>query len=468
MNKIMEGKIEKQKFVNRYYFISFTLFILVIGLLVHSVVAALENEQPSLRSNYPTGTEIHFTFLPVVAKPHQPQPGQIVVDSNNRSWLFYNRDANGDGQLDPLFIAGPGDPEEFLYRGSRNSDGTRNGDQMAIINKLIGTGANSIYMQAIRSHGGDGQSDHNPFVNSNPLQGFDEDILNQWEQWFTAMDNAGIIIYFFFYDDSACVWACNSTSDHAVPPAEQVYIETLVNRFEHHGHLIWVIAEEYRESFSTQRVANIAAAIRQADDYNHPIALHHLNGLRFDLPDDPNIDQFAIQYNVGGDALHDGMTTAWQDANGRYNLNMSESSEHGTGATARRNSWLAAMGGAYVMVYQMDIINTAISDLHDLGRLRTFFESTNFYEMAPHSELALGATGYVLAKPGDSYIAYTTNAGSMGLKGMSAGTYNFTWLDTATGMTVNQNGVSVGSGDQIWNKPGGLGSEVAVYIRPSN
>ena len=120
------------------------------------------------------------------------------------------------------------------------------------------------------------------------------------------------------------------------------------------------------------------------------------------------------------------------------------------------------------MVYQMDVANTSISDLEDLGRLRTFFESTNFYEMAPHNELASGATGYVLAQPGISYIAYGTNAGSIGLKGMSAGIYDFTWLDTITGVTVNQKGVSVGSGDQTWNKPGGLGNEVAVYIRRSN
>ena len=466
MKKKMEGKTNRHKFTNKHGLIWLFLTILAVGLMVHSAVDALENKQTSPSSNEPTGTQTYFTFLPIIERSAQPLPGQIMVDSNNPAWLFYNRDANGDGKLDPLFIAGPGDPEDFLYRGSRNSNGTRNGDQMAIINKLVGTGANSIYMQVIRSHGGDGADDHNPFINSNPANGLDDDILNQWETWFSAMDNAGIIIYFFFYDDSACVWGCSG--QNTVPIQEQLFLETLVKRFEHHKHLIWVVAEEHQEVFSSQRVANIAAIIRQADGHNHPIALHQVNGLNFALPDDPNIDQFAIQYNVAGAALHNGMVTAWNSANGRYNLNMSESSEHGTGTTARRNSWLSAMGGAYVMVYQMDVANTSISDLEDLGRLRTFFESTNFYEMAPHNELASGATGYVLAQPGISYIAYGTNAGSIGLKGMSAGIYDFTWLDTITGVTVNQKGVSVGSGDQTWNKPGGLGNEVAVYIRRSN
>ena len=66
-----------------------------------------------------------------------------------------------------------------------------------------GTGANSIYFQAVKSHGGDGDSTMNPFVDSNVNGLLDEDILDQWETWFTAMDNAGIAIFFMFYDDNS-------------------------------------------------------------------------------------------------------------------------------------------------------------------------------------------------------------------------------------------------------------------------
>ena len=40
----------------------------------------------------------------------------------------------------------------------------------SIINKLKGTAANSIYLQAVRSHGGDGSADHNPFIGSDQIQ----------------------------------------------------------------------------------------------------------------------------------------------------------------------------------------------------------------------------------------------------------------------------------------------------------
>src|ERR671918_565883 len=51
------------------------------------------------------------------------QPGQIIIDPQHPQWL--KRNAGGH-----VFICGPGDPEEFLYLGTRNPDGTRDGDQV--------------------------------------------------------------------------------------------------------------------------------------------------------------------------------------------------------------------------------------------------------------------------------------------------------------------------------------------------
>ena len=62
----------------------------------------------------------------------------IVVDETNRRWPRF-----ADGR--PFFLCGAGDPENFLYRGRRNPDGTRDGDQMALIAKLARSGANGVY-----------------------------------------------------------------------------------------------------------------------------------------------------------------------------------------------------------------------------------------------------------------------------------------------------------------------------------
>ena len=278
------------------------------------------------------------------------------------------------------------------------------------------------------------------------------------------MDKNGIVIYLFLYDDSARIW---NTGDRA-GEEEKDFIHTLVNRFELYNNLIWCIAEEYQEVFSVERVRNIAGEIRAADDYDHVIAVHKLNGLDFsEFGDEPNIDQFAIQYNVSNaDALHKGMVSAWKGAQGRYNLNMSEAADYGSGQEARKKSWACAMGGAYVMILRMDIAGTSKDDLEDCGWLVRFFESTNFNEMSPHDELRYRGTQYVLAQPGSSYIAYAPELrGKIGLKDMRGGSYEFRWLDCVNGKEVTQTRVRIGAGNQSWKKPGGIGSELAVYIR---
>ncbi|MCD8533777.1 MAG: hypothetical protein LR011_02885, partial [Verrucomicrobia bacterium] len=114
------------------------------------------------------------------------------MDSENSRYL--KREGGGH-----IFICGPGDPEGFLFRGELNVDGTRTGDQIEIIQKMIHYGGNSLYLQAVRSHGGDGSPDHNPFVNHDPEQGLNKAVLDQWESWLSLMDDHGILIYFFLY-----------------------------------------------------------------------------------------------------------------------------------------------------------------------------------------------------------------------------------------------------------------------------
>ncbi|MCI0439991.1 MAG: PKD domain-containing protein, partial [Chloroflexi bacterium] len=258
-------------------------------------------------------------------------------------------------------------------------------------------------------------------------------------------------------------------------PSEKNYVETVVNRFEHHKHIIWVVMEEVQEMGSdyVAHAKKIAAAVKQADDHDHVVAVHQLPGLSFsNFADDPNIDQFAIQdLQDTASSLHSDMITAWNNAAGRYNLNMAEAFTNttdyfGTGESARKKLWAVAMGGGYGMAIGWDIKNTPVTTLEDAGRLVEFMESTSFNEMAPHDELAFGGTQYVLANPGQSYIAYASAlSGNIGLKGMTAGSYDFTWFDATSGATVVQSGVSVSAGDRTWGKPAGIGNELAVYIK---
>jgi hypothetical protein len=124
------------------------------------------------------------------AESSAQRTGQIVVDPGNPSWLA----RQGVGSY---FLCGPGDPEGFLYRGRLMPDGTRDGDQRELIRRLEGTGANGIYMMALRTHGGDARGDRtqNPFIDNDPAKGLNHAVLEQWEEWFQEMERIGVTIY---------------------------------------------------------------------------------------------------------------------------------------------------------------------------------------------------------------------------------------------------------------------------------
>ncbi len=385
-----------------------------------------------------------------------PMADQITVDSRCPSWL-------GTRSGRPFFICGPGDPEDFLYRGKRNPDGTRDGDQVQLIRKLACTSANCIYMTAILSHGGDGDATQNPFLDSDPAKGLNDRVLDQWEQWFTEMDRNGIAIFLTIYDDSARVW---DTGD-IVSQGEREFVSALVSRFKHHRSLIWCVAEEYEEALTPERVRQLAATIRRADEHAHPIAVHKLPGLDFsEFADDPNIDQFAMQYTGTARELHDGIVKSWRQARGRYNLNMAEAAGFGSGEEARRKLWACAMAGAYAMVLGMDIASTPLSDLEDCGGLVRFMRTVDHEGMSPHDELAAGGTQYVLASAGDDYVLYSCDVKDcLGLKGVQSGSYELNWFDCVTHRWVIQPHVATRGGVRSWTKPAGLGNEVALHVR---
>lgn len=423
-----------------------------------------------------------------------PLPGQIIVHPDNPAWLVYNRDDNQDGHLDPFFLCGPGDPEGFLYRGRRRADGTRDGDQKQLIQKLIEHGGNCIYLMAVRTHGGDATKEsrqnpkdypddlHNPWIERDPSRGLNEAILDQWEQWFTLMDKHGIVIYFFIYDDAIRIgdrlgWHLDATGN--LHPGERSFIETLVNHFEHHRHLIWCIMEEAQELGPQWKLhtSKIAQAIRAADDYDHVIASHQLGGNMFFHADDPFIDQFAIQTQkdrVESDSsLRQWMLRAWREAAGRYSLNMSEDALHrdlmegNKRSRIRHRNWITAMTGAYVMCLGMDIANTPTPCLADCQRLRDFFETTDFTDMLPNPDLPHAGTHFVLSAPTHSYVLYGHGAETkeMGLKQLPTGRYAINWYDCATGIRAESVFEHKNEGPVSWRKPGRIGTEAALYVK---
>jgi hypothetical protein len=412
-----------------------------------------------------------FTFFPTcfhvfsaiaavlgsVCLPSALRASPITSDPGDPVWLYQSGS--------PFFFCGPGDPENFLHRGSTLPDGTRSGDQDQIIQKLAGTGANSLWMTAVRSHGGDGDATENPFLDHDPALGVNPAVLDQWDAWIETLDAAGIVTFFVFYDDGSNVWG----SGTAVPAAEAEFFAAVVERLDRHDHLIWCIAEEYQEALPPARVSALAALIDANDDHDHPIAVHQTPGTTFHFADDPVIDCFAMQ-SAGGDtpaSLHDKVLEAKEIADGRYNVTMSETVGHYTDReSTRKLNWAAAMGGAYVMVQAMDVAGTPVEALEDCGRLVDFFRSTPFHVMESRDATARGETEFVLGDPDVGFIAYSANATvnlGINIPPAGVGTYELTWMNCETGFTVVQPDVDLGEGDEILPKPTGIGTEAVLY-----
>ena len=361
-----------------------------------------------------------------------------------------------------FFYAEPGDPEGFLYRGKRNSNGTRDGDQMQMINKLIKNGGNSIYFISVRTNGGDAwksardepdiypDDKQNPWVNQDPEQGLNTDMLDQWDTWFNVMDENGIVIYFFIYDDAIDVakefgWALDKNGN--LDPREKEFINNIVNRFKHHKNLIWCTMEEGQEIGANwkQHISKIAEAVHKADEYNHIIASHQLPGNVFYHKDDGNINQFAVQTDKNfvrtTDSLHQWLLTISNDAVSRYSFVMAEdyvqgniSCPNGDREEIRLRNWAAAMAGGYAMVLGMDIAHSPETWLNDCRVLQQFFESTTYNAMAPADSLAYAQTMYVLANENYDYILYSSQAKrNLGINDIPAGIYSLTWLDCTNG-----------------------------------
>ncbi len=384
----------------------------------------------------------------------QPEAGFLRTYPGNAAWLTR-------GAPRTTVICGPGDPEGFLYRGQLRPDGTRDGDQMQLIDKLAGAGANCIYMIAVRSHSGDGDRTQNPFLDHSPERELNPAILDQWEGWFRAMDERGIVIYLFLYDDSARLW--NTGTSMGKP--EQQFVSELVNRFRHHRNLVWCIAEEYQEALTAERVRAIAATIRRLDPV-HSIAVHKLQGIEFtEFADDRHIDQFAVQYNTDNETtLHRQLVAAWKTARGRYHINLSECAGFGPRDPARGKIWACLMAGASVMVLGMDIASTDPAELDDCGRAVRFWESFRASGLAPADERVLAGAQYALAAPDGRCVLYGRgHKGRMGLRGLSGRTYDLLWMDCREGVWTPQ----YAQPDGIWRVPPECGNETVVYGVPS-
>jgi hypothetical protein len=407
---------------------------------------------------------------------------------------------------EPRTFLGSGGPEDLLYHGERAPNGTRiGGDQEAIIDWLATNGGDGLYVEAVKSHGGDGiaangsypacpkqttcYSKANPFLNGNPKYAADPGILDQWYTWLRTADDAGIVSHVFLYDDSACPWFGTATDgripDRAaclgqtalIPEEDSRLITPMVTRLKSLKNIVWVVAEEYSEAITTPRAQAIAARIRALDPV-HAIAVHELSGTSFHFAEDPNVRVFDMQLDASVNSvslLHNSVVQAYDSAAGRYAVVVAEAAWHkelvaaGDRTSLRQSNWAAMMGGAAgVLVYGFwEPTVPSTETAADLRRIKMFFESTNWSGMSNSDAAVSGATRYARANPSGDFVMYSDSCIPGAVLGYSntgrEGDYKLEWFDAIDGSTSSGvQHLSVGS--NRFTAPAHLSGECGVWV----
>jgi len=412
-------------------------------------------------------------------------PGQVIVAGGRPGHLKYN----GGG---PVFICGPDNPETFLWDGELMPDGTRSGGkQVEMINNIANAGLNGFHFQMFRmqrcNFKNEGDDTHAPFIDHDPSQGLNPKVLDQWDHWLGLMEDKGIIVHLEFYNDATDVqmmgWKPDAQGN--LHPDEQRFIEGIVNRLKHHKNILWGI-EESANKLPPDRTAHfkkIAEVISQADNYKHPIVQSFVVPIdnEGDFPQGGALaDVYAGDDNIhivtwlhvvphGDDyeKQHREYLQFYENDSPNFIVLKNETYHHPRkGTRARRYMWSCALAGIHTLEAYLHADSGDKATLKECGRINTFMEQTDFYKMTPRDDLATGSTNWVLAKPGDCYIAYTyAYSDAMGIKSLVAGAYDLLWFDTRDGDVVRQSDVSVPWGNVTWKKPAAMSDEIALYVK---
>ena len=379
--------------------------------------------------------------------------GQIIVAGPKPGYLKYN----GGG---PAFLCGPDNPEDFLFRGTLNPDGTRSdGGQEKMIETLAEAGVNGFHFQMFRmrrcNYKDEGDDTHAPFVDHDPSKPLNEKVLDQWEGWLSQLEQQGINVHLEFYNDATDVemmgWKLDA--DGNLPEDERRFIAGVVNRFKHHKNILWGVEESLNKlpSERTPHFKKIGELIAATDNHNHPIVQSFVvpNDPEGDFPEggltpdayinDPNTHVVTwlhvVPHKADLEKQHAEYLSYYERDAANFIVMKNETYHHPRKSPrSRQYMWSCAMAGIHNLEAYHHAHNSPVELLREDGFINRFMEQTSFHKMKPHDELAAGSTKWVLAEPGSAYVAYTyAYMESMGVKGLEDGAYQLRWLDTVSG-----------------------------------
>lgn len=327
------------------------------------------------------------------------------------------------------------------------------------INYLSGLGVNSMYFVTMNSHG-DGLKAW-PWTGADNYTNYDCSKLDQWDVAFSHMDAMGMMLHIVLTEteNESYFEVQELGSAGGFAPSRKIYYREMVARFGYHMAITWNIGEEngwtdaggYATGLTTQQQKDATDYIRQLTYYKDNITVHNGNYdndvIYAPLLGHPNLNGAEIQWESGQIGDRHQKVLFWRNAshaNGhRWVVSLDEPWPGPTSINEFRISdvWGAYSAGAGGCEYfqtddgSFDDFRTRESFYTTLVRARRFIEdNVPYHGMQPADNLLSGATGYCLARVGQTYLVYLTSGGSVNLDLTGAsGNFDIRWFDTRSG-----------------------------------
>lgn len=246
------------------------------------------------------------------------------------------------------------------------------------------------------------------------------------------------------------------------PVLEQRYIRYALARLGPQWNVVHNITFEYWEWMSETRLNRIGSYIENVDPLKTLLTVHD-NKSNYDaFANESWLDLSNLQYEAGR-AGTAGVANAYVLTNyrgkpvlatemvweGQYKLNSEQ---------VRRGAWGIAMAGGFFMYGEHDILWNGIGPYGAGGAhpylriLHDFVESLPFWTMDPRNDLVNGGR-YCLAAPGQHYLVYTENGGTVTLDLRGAGgSFEGRWLNPRSG-TITAAGTTSGGAIRSFTAP---------------
>nr|PZN91918.1 MAG: hypothetical protein DIU52_00700 [bacterium] len=367
--------------------------------------------------------------------PHETGP---LERSPSRPWFRY-RATGGYAYLQAKFldqswnwVAGP-DALRFnnthVYLSDDITDLVR--AEILLAQHAYGNRRMNVYLANVGDYGGEKVLPWPGPDTAPDYMRFDLARMHRWDAWLRAVTDAGIYLHLWFLaDDSKGVLGVPS------PLTEEAFkrlIRYAVARWGGYGKVLWCLSLEYDENNPDPAVWNrLGEYLKEVDPYGHPRSIHGTS--RFDYSQSSWHDHLIFQLGFGKGHEHVYRTILEWRGESRLPV-FAEEFAKGTGSRSERQElWAAFTAGA-----------TAGTGSH-VAHLNRFVGRTGFYRLDVRNDLRTGGgPAYVLAAPGEEYVVYLPEGGSVRLQ-IEVGDreLDVEWYDPGTGALISGGRIPVG------------------------